>query len=41
MEYESCAGCSHCKKLYRIGGGLTLLCEITGDELEITECPES
>lgn len=41
MSYKKCLTCSHCEHLYDYAEpGLTLLCKITGDILQIKKCPE-
>lgn len=39
MEYEKCYRCPHSQPLYMVGGGLFLVCNITGEVLKIKHCP--
>lgn len=41
MSYEKCLNCSHSNKIYLTGGinYLIIMCRITGQQIEIKECP--
>ena len=39
MSYKKCHNCYHSQTWYQIfGGGMTIVCKITGDTIEIKEC---
>jgi len=41
MTYEKCRSCPECDTHHNIGTGMKLHCLITGNKLEVKECPKT
>ncbi|MHA1268066.1 MAG: hypothetical protein ACTSRS_22805 [Candidatus Helarchaeota archaeon] len=39
MSYEKCIACPFVMRDYPIGGGVRLVCMVTGKSIDIKECP--